>query len=70
MHLDSYVCELCILQKEEKLRHLLLRCPFAKNCWSSIGVSVVSWLRPERAMRHIKRSLGLPFAMDIIMIMC
>jgi hypothetical protein len=24
MHLDSYVCELCILQREETLRHLFL----------------------------------------------
>jgi hypothetical protein len=31
MQLDSYVYELCILQKEEKLRHLILRCPFAKK---------------------------------------
>jgi hypothetical protein len=61
IQLDPYVCELCILQKEEKLRHLFLRCPFAKNCCMSIGVSVLSWLRPERATRHIKRSLGLSF---------
>jgi hypothetical protein len=30
------------LQKEEKLRHLFLRCPFAKNYWMSIGVPVSS----------------------------
>jgi hypothetical protein len=31
MHLDSYTCELCLLQKEERLRHLFLACPFAKK---------------------------------------
>jgi hypothetical protein len=33
MYLDSYVCELCIRQREEILWHLFFRCPFAKNCW-------------------------------------
>jgi hypothetical protein len=32
MVLDSYTCDLCILQKEEKLRHLFYICPFAKQC--------------------------------------
>jgi hypothetical protein len=36
---------------------LFLRCPFAKNCWPQIGVHVLSWLRPERDTRHIKRAL-------------
>jgi hypothetical protein len=31
---------------------------------------VPAWLRPERATRCIKRSLGVPFVMDIIIIMC
>jgi hypothetical protein len=31
MHLESYMCELCLLQKEERLRHLFLGCPFAKK---------------------------------------
>jgi hypothetical protein len=56
--------------ERRKIKTPVLRCPFAKNCWMPIGVSIPSWLRPERATRRIKRSLGLPFAMDIIMIMC
>jgi hypothetical protein len=36
----------------------------------TIGVVVPSCLRSERATRHIKRNLGLPFAMNIIIIMC
>jgi hypothetical protein len=33
MYLDSYTCDLCILQKQETLRHLFFRCSFAKLCW-------------------------------------
>jgi hypothetical protein len=29
--LDSYTCELCLLQRVEMLRHLFLLCPFAKK---------------------------------------
>jgi hypothetical protein len=35
MTLDSYVCEMCLLQREETLRHLFFSCPFAKYCWVS-----------------------------------
>jgi hypothetical protein len=70
MYLESYVCELCILRSEEKLRHLFFKCPFAKNCWNAIAVAVPTWLKPERATRRIKRSLHKPFAMKIIIIMC
>jgi hypothetical protein len=58
MHLDSYNCELCILQREETLGHLFFKCSFARNCWQLIGVVVPSWLRPERVTRHLKRALG------------
>jgi hypothetical protein len=68
--LDSYTCDLCILQREETLRHLFFRCSFAKLCWQRIGVIVPSWLKPDRATRHIKRAIRQPFAMEIIIIMC
>jgi hypothetical protein len=70
MYLDSYVCELWILQREESLGHLFFKCGFAKNCWTQIGVNVPSWLPPIRAIRRIKRSLRVPFAIEIIMVMC
>uniref|UniRef100_A0A0A8XSQ3 Reverse transcriptase zinc-binding domain-containing protein n=1 Tax=Arundo donax TaxID=35708 RepID=A0A0A8XSQ3_ARUDO len=40
MELDSYVCELCILQREKALQHLFLRCNFARSCWQAIGVHI------------------------------
>jgi hypothetical protein len=69
MVLESYSCELCLRQVEETNRHLFFRCSFAKKCWMQIGVVVPRWLRPERATRHLKRTLGVPFAMLIVMIM-
>jgi hypothetical protein len=70
MHLDSYTCDLCILQKEETLRHLFFRCSSAKLYLQRIGVIVPSWLKPDRATCHIKRAMRQPFAMEIIIIMC
>jgi hypothetical protein len=70
MVLESYNCELCIGQMEENLRHLFFKCSFAKNCWHQIGVVVSTWLKPGRATRHIRRSLSVPFAMEIIILMC
>jgi hypothetical protein len=56
MYLESYTCELCLLQKEEKLRHLFLSCSFAKNCWQLIGVQVATLLQPQRAVRKAAQS--------------
>jgi hypothetical protein len=69
MQLDSYVCELCIHQSEEKLGHLFFKCPFAKNCWAAIGIHVPTWLKANRAMRRIKRSINKPFVMEVIILM-
>jgi hypothetical protein len=69
MQLDLYTCEMCLLQRVESVRHVFLKCSFAKNCWLRIGVHVPTWLKPDRVTRHIKRSLGVSFAMDIIILM-
>jgi hypothetical protein len=70
MVLESYVCELCIHQSEEKLRHLFFKCPFARNCWQAIGINVPTWLKVDMATRHIKRSLHKHFAMEVIILIC
>jgi hypothetical protein len=44
MNFESYTCELCIMQREENLRHLFFRCSFAKNCWLQLGIQVPTWL--------------------------
>jgi hypothetical protein len=70
MYLDSYVCEICIRQREESLWHLFFRCSFAKNYWQQIGISISVWLHPKRAIKRIKTMIDLSFAMDKIIIMC
>jgi hypothetical protein len=70
MHLDSYVCELCILENEGKLRHLFLKCPFARNRWLAICITVPSWLKLDRATRRMKRNFHKPFAMEVIILKC
>jgi hypothetical protein len=43
MNLDSFTCDLCILQRLESGAHLFLRCNFARACWNSLG----SFLSPQ-----------------------
>ncbi|CAO2177232.1 unnamed protein product [Urochloa humidicola] len=69
MELDSYSCELCILQKRETCAHLFLRCNFAKACWASIGVSVVTTRSVYHILRQIKDKLQIPFFMEVIVLM-
>lgn len=70
MHLDSYTCELCILQREETLRHLFVKCNFARACWSTIGINIPTHLPMPTLVRRLKTSLGVPFYMDIIILLC
>jgi hypothetical protein len=69
MQLDSYTCEMSLLQTVESVGHLFLRCSFVNYCWLRIRVHVPTWLKPDKATRHIKRSLGVQFAIDIIILM-
>jgi hypothetical protein len=68
MHLDSYVCELCILQNEEKLD--IYSSNAVKIICLAIGITVPSWLKPDRATRRMKRNFHKPFAMEVIILMC
>ncbi|GJM99086.1 hypothetical protein PR202_ga16152 [Eleusine coracana subsp. coracana] len=68
MHLDSYVCELYIFQKEEILHNLFIKCNFAKACWQTIGISYPHTLSHFRIIKRIKNSLQVPFYMEIIII--
>jgi hypothetical protein len=70
MKLESYDCELCLLQRVEVLRHLFYKWSFANNCWAPIGVNFPTWLKLDRATKHIKRNLRVSLAVEIIIIMC
>lgn len=59
--LDSYTCELCILQREETLLHLFIRCNFARACWASIGITLPMYLSLIPLIRRLKVKLGGAF---------
>jgi hypothetical protein len=69
MILDSYTCDLCILQRLETSAHLFLRCNFAKACWASIGATVSTSTSTLRIFNRIRRKLRVPFFMEIIILM-
>jgi hypothetical protein len=69
MILDSYTCDMCILQLPETNAHLLLRCNFAKACWNSIGVTFTSSRAILQILEKIKDALALPFFMEIIILL-
>lgn len=69
MALDSCACELCILQRLETVTHLFLRCNFAKACWASIGVSVITSRPLVHIINLIRSKLAVPFFMEITILM-
>jgi hypothetical protein len=69
MVLESYTCDMCILQRLETAAHLFLRCNFAKACWASIGISVATTRPVPQIINRIRRNLGVPFFMEIIILM-
>lgn len=70
MDLDSYVCEMRILQREEIVLHLFVKCNFAKACWASIGIRTPTLLPMTALIKVLKRKLDVPFYMDILILMC
>jgi hypothetical protein len=69
MHLESYTCDMCILQRPETNAHIFLRCNFARACWESIGISVVTSRPVLHIINRIRRHLRVPFFMEIIILM-
>jgi hypothetical protein len=68
MHLDSYTCENCILQRMETSYHLFLRCNFAKSCWASIGLTAPQIKCPLRATMRLKRQLNMAGSLELIIL--
>ncbi|GJN31719.1 hypothetical protein PR202_gb20153 [Eleusine coracana subsp. coracana] len=69
MDLESYDYELCLLQREETLRHLFITCNFAKQCWQTIGITMPRTLQPLQFISRVKRKLRVPFFMKIMILM-
>jgi hypothetical protein len=61
MILDSYTCDLCILQLLETNAHLFLQCNFDKACWNSIGVNYSSSVTVLQIFEKNQERPGTPF---------
>ena len=68
MILDSYTCEMCILQERETVGHLFPGCNFAKACWGSIGVRYITTRNSLEILQDIKNQLQVPLFMEVIII--
>lgn len=64
-----YTCPLYKIA-EESLFHLFVQCPFAAQCWASIGVQVDQDLDPFQNLQSFKDQLQVPFFMEIIILTC
>lgn len=69
MHLDSYARELCIMQREETLQHLFLRCSFARRCWRLVGIKYPRTIQAMTSFSLFKKKLRVKFAVEIIILM-
>jgi len=63
MQLESYNCVVCNLSAEETSAHLFLNCPFAKQCWSSIGISFQGNIIATEAILEIRSQANNRFFM-------
>lgn len=63
MQLASYNCVLCNLSTEETSTHLFLRYPFAKECWTSIGISFQDGITATEAIMEIRSQSNNRFFM-------
>ncbi|GJN37763.1 hypothetical protein PR202_gb26749 [Eleusine coracana subsp. coracana] len=57
IELQSYNYELCIIQREATLRHLFLKCNFARRYWNTIGINFLSTYNLSKLSRVSKGNL-------------
>jgi len=69
MNLESSDCALCQLNTEETMEHLFLSCPFAAECWSKIGVSIIAQNSIFDAIQNIKDQTHPQFFMVMAILM-
>jgi len=57
MALDDYNCAVCSLGIEETLLHLFLECPFAVNCWATLGLIIQESTYKSLSNNHLFQKL-------------
>jgi hypothetical protein len=67
--LDTYTCENCIMQKEETIPHLFLKCNYVKRCWKEIGLAQPRTSNPHLAVQRIRRQLAKLWSMEVVIVM-
>jgi hypothetical protein len=70
MVLHDYNCVGCGVGKEETVEHLFLKCPFTAQCWSLLNLNSTPNLEPFQILESFRATLGVPFFMEIIILMC
>lgn len=69
MVLDSYICEKCILQKEESIIHLFFKCNYAKRCWQTIGITPWRASRQYIVIQRVRDQMKIQWRMETIITM-
>ncbi|OQU84613.1 hypothetical protein SORBI_3004G087750 [Sorghum bicolor] len=70
MPIPSTNCVLCSLQFEETVDHLFMECSFARNCWSLLGLVIISEPDILRRLQSLKTQLNVSFFMEVIILLC
>nr|TKW18691.1 hypothetical protein SEVIR_5G447800v2 [Setaria viridis] len=70
MNLSYYSCVLCPHNNEVTLFHLLLKCPFAQECWINISLFANLSDEPYTILSSFRTQIQVQFFMEIIILMC
>ena len=68
MNIPDYSCVFCPSTEDESLEHLFIHFSFSRACWAKIDL-LVGDDDPFATLEHLKHQLGVPFFMDIIILM-
>jgi hypothetical protein len=55
---------------EESVEHLFLECAFARNCWSLLGLAIISNPDSLQRFESLKNQLNVKFFMEVIILLC
>ncbi|KAJ1273467.1 hypothetical protein BS78_06G283100, partial [Paspalum vaginatum] len=69
MNLPSFECVMCDQGEIESLVHLFLLCPFARECWVLLVLSIPLNCSLREALESFEASPHVPFFMELIILM-